>query len=83
MRWEQGRATIEKMLGDNELQRVPPSREQADFLVDQALRHIASAKAISDVAPPGAYQLAYDAARSTISSTFGRSSSTSFWSTAG
>lgn len=63
MRWDQGRATIEQMLGDNELQRVPASREQADFLLDQARRHVTSAKAIADVDPPGAYQLAYDAAR--------------------
>jgi hypothetical protein len=30
MRWNQGRATIDKLIADGELQRVPPSREHAD-----------------------------------------------------
>ena len=32
MRWNQGRATIDKLIADGELQRVPPSREHADQL---------------------------------------------------
>jgi hypothetical protein len=36
MRWDQGRAAIERMLTDSELQRVLVSREQADRLIAQA-----------------------------------------------
>ena len=36
MRWEQGRAAIERMLADGELQQVPVSREQADRPLAQA-----------------------------------------------
>jgi hypothetical protein len=43
MRWEQGRAAIERMLADSDLQRVPASREQADRLLAQARVHVASA----------------------------------------
>jgi hypothetical protein len=33
MRWNQGRAEINRLLADGELQRVPSSREHADQLV--------------------------------------------------
>ena len=36
MRWNRGRATIDKLIADGELQRVPPSREHADQLLAQA-----------------------------------------------
>jgi hypothetical protein len=36
MRWNQGREAIDRMLAENELQRVPASREHADRLVLQA-----------------------------------------------
>ena len=36
MRWNQGRATVETLIADGELQRVPPSREHADQLLVQA-----------------------------------------------
>jgi hypothetical protein len=63
MRWEQGRATIERMIADHELQQVPPSRDQADRLLAQARGHLASAVKVLDDDPPGGYALAYDAAR--------------------
>lgn len=66
MRWEQGRAEIDRLIDDGALQRVPASREQADFLLGQARRHVAAAKAIIELDPPGAYQLAYDAARKAL-----------------
>ncbi|HET9896323.1 MAG TPA: HEPN domain-containing protein [Streptosporangiaceae bacterium] len=66
MRWDQGRAGIDRMLADAELQRVPPSREQADSLIAQARIHLTSATSICDQDPPGAYALVYDAARKAL-----------------
>lgn len=43
MKWDQGRAEIEKLLADKHLQQVPASREHADRLLTQAQRHLASA----------------------------------------
>jgi len=66
VRWNQGREVIERMLDARELQRVPPSRDHADRLVEQARTHLASAGAVCDVDPSGAYALAYDAARKAL-----------------
>ena len=66
MRWDQGRADIDRMLADAELQRVPPSRDQADSLIAQARVHLASAASICGQDPPGAYALVYDAARKAL-----------------
>jgi hypothetical protein len=44
MRWNQGRATVDKLIADGELQRVPPSREHADQLIAQARKDLASAE---------------------------------------
>jgi hypothetical protein len=66
MRWQQGRAAIERMLADGELQRVPASRSQADRLLRQARTHLVSAEGICDEDPPGGYALAYDAARKAL-----------------
>jgi HEPN domain len=66
MRWEQGRARIEQLLADGDLQRIHPSRQQGDRLIAQARTHLASAAAICDDDPPGGYALAYDAARKAL-----------------
>lgn len=66
MRWNQGRADIEKMLADGQLQRVPPSRAHADRLLAQAHRHLLSAQATAPDDPEGAYALLYDAARKSL-----------------
>lgn len=66
MRWEQGRATVEQMLADKELQRVPPSRQHADRLLAQATNHIGTARAAAQEDPEGAYALLYDAARKAL-----------------
>lgn len=63
MRWNQGRATIDKLIADGELQRVPPSREHADQLLAQARRDLASAELLRDSNPNRAYESLYDAAR--------------------
>ena len=66
MRWQQGRASLEGMLGRAELERVPASRDHAEVLLDQARRHLSSAQAIADSDAAGAYQLLYDAARKAL-----------------
>jgi len=66
MRWDQGRAVINRMLADQELQRVPASRDHADRLMSQARKHIASAAEICDEDPAGGYALVYDAARKAL-----------------
>ena len=63
MRWNQGRATIDKLIADGELQRVPPSREHADQLLAQARKDLASAELLRDTNPRRAYESLYDAAR--------------------
>lgn len=63
MRWNQGRATIDKLIADGELQRVPPSREHADQLLAQARKDLASAELLRDSNPKRAYESLYDAAR--------------------
>ena len=47
MRWQQGRALVDDMLGRGELERVPASREHADVLLEQAHKHVSSARAIA------------------------------------
>jgi len=66
MRWNQGREVVERLLGDHQLQRVPPSREHADRLINDARRHLTASEAIADLDPAGAYVLAYDAARKAL-----------------
>ncbi len=55
--WGQGRTTIDEMLAAGRLERVPPSRDAADALLDKAATHLQSAAALAaaDV------ELAYDA----------------------
>lgn len=66
MKWNQGRAEIDAMLSTGELQRVPASREHADNLLDQATQHLASARAVVETDPEGAYAIGYDASRKAL-----------------
>src|SRR5579859_3764631 len=66
MRWDQGRAVIDRMLADQQLQRVPASREHAGRLISQARKHLASAAEVCDEDPAGGYALVYDAARKAL-----------------
>ncbi|GAB1817591.1 hypothetical protein [Herbidospora sp. RD11066] len=66
MRWEQGRQTVEGMIGRGELGRVPASRPQAEAMIDQARKHVTAARLTMDVDPVGSYQLLYDAARKAL-----------------
>lgn len=63
MSWEGGRAEIERLLGDGELQRVAVSDEVATRLLADAEAHIGLATKGVDEDPAGALQLAYDASR--------------------
>lgn len=63
MTWKPGESTIVRLLEAKELEHVEPSPEQAERLLDEAQRHVASAERIVDDDPNGAYQLGYDALR--------------------
>lgn len=63
MRWNQGRAEIDQLIADGELQRVPPNREHADQLFEQARKDLASAEVLVEANPKRAYESLYDAAR--------------------
>jgi hypothetical protein len=66
LKWERGRAEIDRMLADHKLDKVPASREQASRLIGQARTHLQSAAGLCEADPPGAYALAYDAARKAL-----------------
>ena len=61
--WNQGRTTIDALIGNGELERVPASQQSAEAELARARTHVGSARQLSDVDPEGAYTLAYDAAR--------------------
>lgn len=63
MTWERGRADIERLITDGELDRVAPSSEVAARLLADAEAHIALASKGIEGDPAGALQLSYDAAR--------------------
>ena len=67
LRWDQGRGTIEAMLGSGALEQVPASREHADLLLAHARQHLASARVIAATDPEGGYAMVYDAARKALS----------------
>lgn len=62
-RSEPGAAEIGRALSDGAVQGVPASGEAARGLLASARRHLASAGAVIEGDPEGAYALAYDAAR--------------------
>jgi hypothetical protein len=61
--WERGRARIEALLAAGEVERVTPNDGHAQRLLDEAGDHLEAITRVVDVDPPGALQLAYDAAR--------------------
>lgn len=63
MRWEKGRAEIDRMIGTREIERVTPSRQAADEYLAAARLNVADAIRIGSHNPRGAYCLLYDAAR--------------------
>jgi hypothetical protein len=63
----QGQEAVGRLLGTGALERVTASDTLAGRLMGEAAAHLASARAIADADPTGAYQLAYDAARKACS----------------
>ncbi len=55
--WGQGRATVDQMLADGQLERVPVNLESAQSLITKALTHLRSAATLADTD----VELAYDA----------------------
>jgi hypothetical protein len=62
-RWNQGRATVDTLIADGSLERVPASQQAAEAELVRARTHVGSAQRLLDSDPEGAYTLAYDAAR--------------------
>jgi hypothetical protein len=62
-RWPVGEPEVQNLIDEGELQQVEPSEEHAEFLLDQADTHLASAAKLVDDDPSGALAMLYDAAR--------------------
>ena len=62
-RWEQGRAEIDALLEQSRLTRVQANRELADAYLVRGRSHLVAATLVREVDAPGAFTLAYDAAR--------------------
>ena len=61
--WNQGRSTVDSLIGSGALERVPASQQAAEAELVRARTHVGSARQLSATDPEGAYTLAYDAAR--------------------
>jgi hypothetical protein len=61
--WQRGRADIERLLVEGELERVVPSNDVAHRLIDDGEAHVGLAERGLADDPAGALQLSYDAAR--------------------
>ncbi|MDR1213070.1 MAG: HEPN domain-containing protein [Propionibacteriaceae bacterium] len=61
--WDRGCAEIDQLLAQSRLTRVSANRELADSYLVQARAHLAAAGAVIELDAPGAFALAYDAAR--------------------
>ncbi|MPV48810.1 hypothetical protein GCG21_02040 [Pseudactinotalea sp. HY160] len=70
--WPQGEAEITDMIHRRELERVDPSPEHADLLIDQAAGHLSAAAPLIDHHPPSAFTLTYDAARKAMTAVLAR-----------
>jgi uncharacterized protein (UPF0332 family) len=68
MTWPKGRDMVQQLIVSGDLEHVTASTEQAEAMLDDARRHLVSAKAIAESDPLGAYVLTYDAARKSIAS---------------
>lgn len=57
MSWDRGRATIEELISQGEMERVTPSAAVTKHLLDDASAHIGLARKGLDDDPSGALQL--------------------------
>jgi hypothetical protein len=63
IRWEQGRAEIDELLRQAQLQRVPANPALAEHYLALGRDHLVAADMVKYVDTPGAFALTYDAAR--------------------
>ena len=71
-RWPVGEPEVQNLIDEGELQQVAPSEEHAEFLLDQADTHLASAAKLVDDDPSGALAMLYDAARKAMTAALAR-----------
>ncbi len=57
---------LRRLLAGRAVQQVEADADSAAASLEEAARHLASARAITDTDPNGAYQLLYDAARKAV-----------------
>ncbi|MDR0593448.1 MAG: hypothetical protein LBG60_09410 [Bifidobacteriaceae bacterium] len=62
-RWNQGRTTIDSLIAEGRLERVPASRQAAADQLGRARKRTTTALSVLSSDPDAAYVLAYDAAR--------------------
>jgi hypothetical protein len=62
-RWNQGRATIDALITQGEIEHVPASQQSAEAELERSRTHLTSARQLLTTDPEGPYTLAYDAAR--------------------
>src|SRR5207248_9450604 len=60
--------SLADMIASGELESVAPDEAAAEVSLEESRQHVASARAIANSDPNGAYQLAYDAARKAVMS---------------
>lgn len=66
MTWQQGQATVERLITDRELERVAPNPAAAASILVACEAHVAAARLIREADQVGAVTLAYDAARKAL-----------------
>jgi hypothetical protein len=64
--WQKGHDTVQALIDRGELEHVTASAEQAATILNDARRHLTSARMIAPLDPQGAYTLTYDAARKSL-----------------
>jgi hypothetical protein len=62
-RWQRGEATIERLLGEGELQALSGAAAAGEPWLLKARRTLSTAEAVAESDPDSAFTLAYDAAR--------------------
>ena len=66
MTWEKGRDDVEDLLSREHLERVPAHPAEAEYLIERARRHLATASREADDDPEIAYDALYAAARKAL-----------------
>lgn len=69
IRWDKGRTTIDQLLSERSLERVPANEAHAEQLLESARKHLRSAKLIAATDPELSFSAAYDAARKALTAT--------------